>query len=553
VKNELGKFTTEIGKKYQIVFVTSEVAPWSKTGGLGEAMDGLPVALAALGHRVMTIAPRYDQYAEAWDTAYSGEVPMGSSTAPVRAFHAYQAKVDRVFVDHDCFLAKVEGKSGSMLYGPEWGKDFADNQWRFIYFAKAVLKIIQELPLGGYPYGGQTIVVVNDWHCALVPVYLSQMQKEFPEKWGNTKTALLIHNAVFQGRFDRDDPEEPQLEVYGLPESVMRTFTFNMPIKVGRTEPKVKRCINWMGSAAQYVDKILTVSPTYAWELINLPEMGCELDEIFLAKGVTGIVNGVKEIVSPMNATFCKKCEIPKTFTAKDVDEKKAELKAMLQKLYGLPVSAGTPLCIFVGRMDLQKGYDYLLAALPAILDKVDLQLIVIGTGRADLVASTRALVKKKPKNIYLAGWCGAERYAMVAGADYNLMPSRWEPCGLSQMESMRFGTLPVVSQTGGLVDTVQDFVTGIHMRGSVSVEKELDPSSVELMAQALERCVDVYADKDLISKMRKAAMTAGVELTWSNSALQYEAVFEELGVTNVLPKCSDSTVTLEHDKLVGA
>merc|ERR1712032_14141 len=348
-----------------------------------------------------------------------------------------------------------------------------------------------------------------------------------------------------------DDPEEPQLEVYGLPESVMRTFTFNMPIKVGRTEPKVKRCINWMGSAAQYVDKILTVSPTYAWELINLPEMGCELDEIFLAKGVTGIVNGVKEIVSPMNATFCKKCEIPKTFTAKDVDEKKAELKAMLQKLYGLPVSAGTPLCIFVGRMDLQKGYDYLLAALPAILDKVDLQLIVIGTGRADLVASTRALVKKKPKNIYLAGWCGPERYAIVAGADYNLMPSRWEPCGLAQMESMRFGTLPVVGQTGGLVDTVQDMVTGLHMNGSVSPESDLDPVSVELMAQALEKCVKVYADTAATSKMRKAAMAAADDFTWTNAALQYEALFEQVGAINVLPLCMDKTVTLAADNAV--
>merc|ERR1719221_1400080 len=115
----------------------------------------------------------------------------------------------------------------------------------------------------------------------------------------------------------------------------------------------------------------------------------------------------------------------------------------------------------------------------------------------------------------------------------------------------MRFGTLPVVSQTGGLVDTVQDFVTGIHMRGSVSVEKELDPSSVELMSQALERCVTVYADKKQTSKMRKASMAAGLEFTWSNSALQYEAVFEQLAVVDVLPSCKEASVTLEADKVV--
>merc|ERR1719203_897823 len=134
--------------------------------------------------------------------------------------------------------------------------------------------------------------------------------------------------------------------------------------------------------------------------------------------------------------------------------------------------------------MDLQKGYDFLLGALSAILDRLDLQLICIGAGRADLVASTKALAKKFPTKLYLAGWCGPERYAMVAGADFNLMPSRWEPCGLAQMESMRFGTLPMVSQTGGLVDTVEDMVTGIHLDGAVSVEKELDPASVELVAQ---------------------------------------------------------------------
>merc|ERR550525_390057 len=114
-----GTPTAPVAKKYQIVFVSSELAPWSKTGGLGEAMDGLPTALAALGHRVMTIAPRYDQYKEAWFAAYESQVPMGETAEPVRAFHCFQSKVDRVFIDHDCFLAKVPGKTGSMLYGPE--------------------------------------------------------------------------------------------------------------------------------------------------------------------------------------------------------------------------------------------------------------------------------------------------------------------------------------------------------------------------------------------------------------------------------------------------
>merc|ERR1712176_1489361 len=547
--NKSGKLCTPIDKKYQIVFISSEVAPWSKTGGLGEAMDGLPIALAALGHRVMTIAPRYDQYEEAWDTSFLSHVQMGSNTEAVRCFHAYQSKVDRVFVDHECFLAKVWGKSEAMLYGPAWGKDFADNQWRFMYFAKAALKIIQELPLGGFPYGEDCIVCTNDWHSSLLPVYLS-VEKAAGE-WPNTKTAIIIHNAVFQGRFDRDDPEEPSAEVYGLPETVMKKFTFEMSLKVGRTEEPVKRCVNWMAAAALHVDKILTVSPTYAWELMNLPEMGVNLDDIFQEKGVVGIVNGIKTAISPNEAAFVKKAKMLSTFSVKDVDLKKAELKAYLQEMYGLAVSPTTPLCIFIGRMDLQKGYDYLLAALQSVLDKVDMQVILVGTGRADLVASTKSLAKKHPDKLHIAGWCGPERYAIVAGADYNLMPSRWEPCGLAQMESMRFGTLPVVAQTGGLVDTVQDMVTGVHLGGAVSVEKDIDPTSVELMAQALETFAKLYTDGEKLSTMRKAAMAAATEYTWANAALQYEAVFESMGTVDILPRCTDSVVTLEADKVV--
>jgi len=551
VRSQGGKPATAVAKRYQIVFVTAEVAPWSKTGGLGEAMDGLPVALAALGHRVMTVAPRYDQYEDAWDTGYWSHVTMGANAEAVHAFHAYQSKVDRVFVDHDCFLHKVPRKSGSMLYGPDWGKDFADNQWRFMYFAKAALKLVLELPLGGFPYGSDCIVVVNDWHSSLVPVYLAMQRGASPGLWARTRTAVLIHNAVFQGRFDRDDPEEPAFDLYGLPEAVMSDFTFAMPLKVGRTETPVRRCLNWLAAAAKHADRILTVSPTYAWELVNLPEMGCELDGIFAERGVTGIVNGVKEAVDPASAAFATRCKLLAPFGPQDVDERKAELKRHLQEAYGLPVRADAPLCVFVGRMDLQKGYDYLLAALRAVLEGLELQLIVIGTGRADLVASTKALAKQHPEKLCLAGWCGPERYAIVAGADYNLMPSRWEPCGLAQMESMRFGTLPVVAQTGGLVDTVQDGRTGLHIAGALSVEKEADPSSVELVAQALERCVLVHADVERTSSMRKAAMAAGAEFTWSNAALQYEAVFEELGAVDVLPLCGEPTVTLAADGAV--
>merc|ERR1719215_1668667 len=161
-----------IGKKYQIAFVTGEVAPFSKTGGLGEAMDGLPVALAALGHRVMVISPRYDQYKDAWDTSFWSSVTVGGKQEDVHFFHCYKQKVDQVFVDHPSFMERVAGLTGSKLYGPEWGYDFADNRARYAYFCKAALIAIQDLPLAGYPYGDKSIVVANDWHSALVPMFI---------------------------------------------------------------------------------------------------------------------------------------------------------------------------------------------------------------------------------------------------------------------------------------------------------------------------------------------------------------------------------------------
>merc|ERR1719262_1232438 len=164
---------TAITKKYQIVLVSGELGPYSKTGGLGEAMDGLSVALAALGHRVMVVTPRYDQYEDAWDTTFWSSVKMGGKDESVHFFHAYKHKVDQVFVDHPCFLACVWGKTGSKLYGPQFGEDYLDNQARFAYFAKAALVAIQQLPLAGFPYGDDVVVLANDWHSGLVPMFIA--------------------------------------------------------------------------------------------------------------------------------------------------------------------------------------------------------------------------------------------------------------------------------------------------------------------------------------------------------------------------------------------
>jgi len=537
-----------IGKKYQIVFVTGEVAPYSKTGGLGEAMDGLPVALAALGHRVMVISPRYDQYKDAWDTSFWSSVTMAGKPEPVHFFHAYKQKVDHVFVDHPTFLERVNGLSGAKLYGPEWGKDFADNQARFAYFCKAALLAITDLGLGGFPYGDEVVVVANDWHSALVPMFIHAQRQADPSKWKETKTAFLCHNAVFQGRFEAEDG---LAKVFDVPQQYIDSITFHMPLKVGKYNKKIM-CVNTMAAGLRYSDRALTVSPSYARECATDPEKGVELEELFALGRCTGILNGVKEGVSPAEKNFVTKTKmVCGTFTPATAVAAKEQLKAAYRQESGLPETKSPMMC-FIGRLDSQKGFDLLLEALVEVLEDTELQVVIVGAGRADLVQQTRALEAKYPSKFFYAGWMGPERYALLAGCDYTLLPSRWEPCGLVQMEAMRMGTLPIVAPTGGLKDTVEDGVNGLWTDAEMTVEAELEEESIASIARALRRAADIHASAPAQEQqMKRAAMAAAAEFTWSNAALQYEAVFEEMGVRCVLDGCLEKAVTLEVDKQV--
>merc|ERR1719420_2457406 len=208
---------------------------------------------------------------------------------------------------------------------------------------------------------------------------------------------------------------------------------------------------------------------------------------------------------------------------------------------------------VFVGRLDMQKGYDLLLEALVEVLPELDMQVVIVGAGRQDLVEMTKAIQKKFPKKFYYAGWMGPERYSLVAGSDYTLLPSRWEPCGLVQMEAMRFGTLPIVCPTGGLRDTVEDDVTGFWTDSEMTMEADLDEQSISSIARVLRRAVKEHiGSPEKIKKMRKAAMTAASEFTWTNSALQYEAVFAQVGAKDVLGMSGkQEMVSLEKDSEV--
>merc|ERR1719450_1371489 len=381
------------------------------------------------------------------------------------------------------------------------------------------------------------MMVANDWHSALVPMFIHAQRQKDPSMWKDTKTAFLCHNAVFQGRFEY---EEGLAQVLDVPQQYIDSITFKMPLKVGKYNKKVM-CVNTLAAGLRYADRALTVSPSYAKECASDPEKGVELEELFALGRVTGILNGVKEGVSPADKNFTTKTKMTcGTFTPETASVAKEQLKAAYRQESGLPDSPG-PLMCFIGRLDAQKGYDLLLEALVEVLEDTEMQVVIVGAGRADLVEQTRAVENKFPSKFFYAGWMGPERYALLAGCDHTLLPSRWEPCGLVQMEAMRVGTLPIVAPTGGLKDTVADSVNGLWTDAEMTLEVELDEESSTSIARSLRRAAELHASAPAQEQqMMRAAMAAAAEFTWSNAALQYEAVFEEMGVGCVLGGCAD-------------
>lgn len=507
-----------------LVFVGAEVAPWSKTGGLGDVLGGLPPALAGNGHRVMTVSPRYDQYKDAWDTSVSVEIKVGSKIETVRFFHCHKRGVDRVFVDHPCFLEKVWGKTGSKLYGPNTGEDYEDNQLRFSLLCQAALEAPRVLNLNSNkhfsgPYGEDVIFVANDWHAALLPCYLKSIYQT-RGIYKNAKVAFCIHNIAYQGRHAFAD-----FSLLNLPNEFRSSFDFID----GHVKPVLGRKINWMKAAILESDRVLTVSPYYAQELVSGEDRGVELDNIIRACGITGIVNGMdSQEWSPKTDKF-----IDIHYDATTVTEAKALLKEALQAEVGLPVDRNIPLIGFIGRLEEQKGSDILVESIPKFIDQ-DVQIIVLGTGKKVMEKQIEQLEEKYPdKARGVAKFNSPLAHKIIAGADFIAIPSRFEPCGLVQLHAMPYGTVPIVSSTGGLVDTVKEGFTGFHT-GAFSVECEaVDPADVEKLATTVKRALDTYGTLSMTQMIQNCMAQ---DFSWKEPAKQWEKVLLSLGVAGSKP-----------------
>lgn len=524
-----------------IAFVSTECDKWCKTGGLGDVVGGLPPALAKRGHRVMTIVPRYDQYKDAWDTSVLVELKVADMLFTVRFFHCYRRGVDRVFVDHPIFLEKVWGKTGSKLYGPTAGSDFDDNQLRFSLLCQAALEAPRILNLNNNPdfsgpYGEDIVFVANDWHTSLLPCYL---KSNYQAKgiYQNAKVVFCIHNIAYQGRFAFSD-----FSMLNLPDEFKESFDFID----GHVKPVKGRKINWMQAGILESNRVVTVSPHYAQEILSGPAKGVELDKACRKATLAGITNGTD--IQDWNPVTDEYIDV--NYDNTTVMDAKPLLKEALQAEVGLPIDPNVPLIGFIGRLEEQKGSDILAAAIPQFIGE-DVQIVVLGTGKKAMEKQIEELEIMYPdKARGVAKFNVPLAHMIIAGADYMLIPSRFEPCGLVQLHAMNYGTVPIVASTGGLVDTVKEGFTGFQM-GAFNVECEtVDPSDVAALATTVKKALKTYGTPAM-KEMIQNCMAQDV--SWKEPAKLWEKLLLSLEIPGSEPGVDAEEVATPAKEKVAA
>ena len=475
-----------MARKLNVVFASAEAAPFVKTGGLGDVAGSLPAYLVAAGANVIVMVPKYSTIAQTYkdQMEHVGQfyVPLGWRNEYCGLERLVYDGVTYLFLDNEHYFDR------SYPYG------FFDDGERFAFFSKAICESLQYLPDGFMC----DVLHCNDWHTAMAPVFLREFYMANPI-YQNVKTVFSIHNIAFQGQFT----DMLLGDVLGL----------------SHIEPAVRqlrcdeRSINYMQGALNYTDAITTVSPTYAWE-IRTPEFGEGLDGVLRRREniLSGILNGL-DTKRNDPATDDR---IHANYTVEDRSGK-AACKAALQAELGLEVRDDRPLMVMVTRLTRQKGMDLVTYSLDRILSG-GVQVAVLGTGDAEYEEALRYFERTYPGS--MAARIEFDPFLsqrMYSGADMFLMPSLFEPCGLSQMIAMRYGTLPIVRETGGLKDTVIPY----NMFTGEGTGFTFTHFNGDEMGDAVFRAARTFwDDKDAWNKLVDNAMTA--DFSWTRSADQY-------------------------------
>ena len=473
-------------KKMQIVFASAECAPFVKTGGLGDVAGSLPAALVRAGAEVIVMVPKYatikDEYKAQMKHFSDFYVSLGWRNEYCGLEKLERDGVTYMFIDNERYFAR------DYPYG------FFDDGERFAFFSKAITESLQHLPEGFEC----DILHCNDWQTALAPVFLREFYQGLP-LYDRVKTVFSIHNVAFQGQFS---------------DTVMEDILGVAHIPAAASQLRCDACsVNYMLGALRYADAITTVSPTYANE-IQTPEFGEGLDGVLRERSyaLQGILNGID--VAGFDPATDKR--IAANYTVEDRSGK-AVCKAKLQEELGLEVRDDRPLMVMVTRLTRQKGLDLVMYALDRILAG-GVQVAVLGTGDRDYEDGLRYFQDKYPGTMAARiEFDPALSQRMYAAADMFLMPSKFEPCGLSQIIAMRYGTLPIVRETGGLKDTVQPYneFTGEGTGFSFS------NFNGDEMGDAVFRAARLFWDnRDAWNQLVTQAMSQ--DFSWTRSADKY-------------------------------
>jgi starch synthase len=482
----------------RILFVSAEVAPFAKTGGLGDVVGALPKALAALGHDVRVVMPlyqvvRHGQFAlEELVSELTVPLVIGNRTARVWQSVALTSDVSAArtpvyFIEQDEFFARPG------LYGDENG-DYPDNAIRFIFFCRAALALALRL---GDPLD---VIHCHDWQTALIPAYLRALPW-LDARLASAALVYTVHNLAYQGVFPAW-----AFQLTGLPPPLFQP-----------TGMEFFGMVNFMKAGLLYADVLTTVSPTYAEEICT-PDFGFGLHTVLQTRrnALVGILNGVDYSVwSPEVDPH-----ITARYHAEDLTGKAECKKALLQEFH-LPGEIETPLIGMISRLVDQKGFDLLVAALDRLLT-LNFRLVILGSGAQPYEEFLSSLSQRYPQKVAVrVGFDDVLAHQIEAGSDCFLMPSRYEPCGLNQIYSLRYGTIPIVRATGGLKDTVMPFnpETG---EGTGFVFQD---ASGDALFSAVNEALTIFANPTAWRRLMRNAMAQ--DFSWRESATRYVELYQ--------------------------
>ncbi|HEY5539482.1 MAG TPA: glycogen synthase GlgA [Thermoplasmata archaeon] len=467
----------------KILFASAEAYPLAKVGGLGDVAGSLPKALKALGHDVRIVLPKYQMVRDTKEDLGSFSVAIDGSRHEAGLRMSSIDGVPVYLIDYP------------PLYGRPKVYEYEDDGKRFGFFCKAILDF---LPVANW---WPEVIHLNDWHSALSAAFLETMYSS-DARYQRIGTVLTIHNMQHQGLFGKE-----VFDWLGLPPE---TWSPEGVEFFGQ--------LNFMKAGIVYADRVNTVSPTYAKE-IQTESYGYKLDGLLRSRAgkVSGILNGID-----YDVWDSKKDQLIDQRYSKSSMEKKAKNKAALQEEVGLPKDSRAPLLGIVSRVTEQKGFDILIPALPQ-MTKLGAQVVLLGTGEKKYEDPIALIAKAHREFVAFLKYDEALAHRIYAGSDFFLMPSKFEPCGLGQMISLRYGTVPIVRATGGLSDTIVD-VSADPAKGNGFTFETYTPAA---LLDATRKAIDCYRGGRGWKALVQRAMTR--DLSWGASAKEYGALYEKV------------------------